>query len=168
MRREALHVSRTSNPQIAPAERLVCLQLRGFGRYCCNHLRIGSARLGDHRNAASQKAAHRTEPTVPKDAYELDPRDIRDGVYDPVNGEGKLQPDQAPHSFMPASPPILWGKATRSTTSLKPPRSSEAASTVERRLAVAREWFECSEFLRRMTREDHHRSLRTPSLAIPL
>jgi hypothetical protein len=31
----------------------------------------------------SKKAAHRSEPTMPKDAYELDPRDVRDGVHDP-------------------------------------------------------------------------------------
>jgi hypothetical protein len=43
---------------------------------------------------ASKKAAHRSEPTVPKDAYELDPRDVREGVYDPVNDEGKPQPDK--------------------------------------------------------------------------
>ena len=44
---------------------------------------------------ASKKAAHRSEPTVPKDAYELDPRDVREGVYDPVNDEGKPQPDKS-------------------------------------------------------------------------
>jgi hypothetical protein len=45
---------------------------------------------------ASKKAAHRSEPTVPKDAYELDPRDVRDGVHEPINDEGKPQPDQVP------------------------------------------------------------------------
>jgi hypothetical protein len=47
---------------------------------------------------ASKKAAHRSEPTVPKDAYELDPRDVRDGVHEPINDEGKLQPDQVPRN----------------------------------------------------------------------
>jgi hypothetical protein len=45
---------------------------------------------------ASKKAAHRSEPTVPKDAYELDPRDVRDGVHEPVNDEGKPLPGQVP------------------------------------------------------------------------
>jgi hypothetical protein len=43
---------------------------------------------------ASKKAAHRSEPTVPKDAYELDPRDIREGVYDLVSEKGKPPPDR--------------------------------------------------------------------------
>jgi hypothetical protein len=42
----------------------------------------------------SKKAAHRTEPPMPKDASELDPRDIRGGVHDPINDEEKPQPDQ--------------------------------------------------------------------------
>ena len=41
----------------------------------------------------SKKAAHRNEPTVPKDAYELDPRDVRDGVYDQFDDEEKPRPD---------------------------------------------------------------------------
>jgi hypothetical protein len=50
---------------------------------------------------ASKKAAHRSEPTVPKDAYELDPRDVRDGVHEPINDVGKLQPDQVPPKTAP-------------------------------------------------------------------
>lgn len=44
----------------------------------------------------SKKVAQRTEPTMPKDASELNPRDIRDGVHDPINVQGKPQPDQVP------------------------------------------------------------------------
>jgi hypothetical protein len=44
----------------------------------------------------SKKAAHRNQPTVPRDAREVDPRDIRDGVYDQFNDEGKPRPDHAP------------------------------------------------------------------------
>jgi hypothetical protein len=43
---------------------------------------------------SSKNAAHRTEPTMPKDAGTLDPRDIRDGVYDPVNEQGEPRFDQ--------------------------------------------------------------------------
>jgi hypothetical protein len=50
---------------------------------------------------ASKKAAHRSEPTVPKDAYELDPRDVRDGVHESINDVGKLRPDQVPAEDRP-------------------------------------------------------------------
>jgi hypothetical protein len=44
----------------------------------------------------SKKAAHRNEPTVPRDAREVDPRDIRAGAYDQFNDEGKPRPDHVP------------------------------------------------------------------------
>jgi hypothetical protein len=50
---------------------------------------------------SSKKAAHRNEPTVPKDAYELDPRDVRDGVHYPIDDEGKPQPHQVPLKATP-------------------------------------------------------------------
>ena len=46
---------------------------------------------------SSKKAAPRHEPTVPKDAYELDPRDVRD----PIDDEGKPQPHQVPLKATP-------------------------------------------------------------------
>ena len=49
----------------------------------------------------SKRAAHHTETTIPKDASTLDPRDIRDGVYDPVNEQGMPQPDQVPLKTTP-------------------------------------------------------------------
>jgi hypothetical protein len=64
-----------------------------------NHCIVQDERGQDQ--PTSKKAAHRTEPTVPKDAYKLDPRDIHDGVYDPINDEGKPQPDQVPMKTTP-------------------------------------------------------------------
>jgi len=44
----------------------------------------------------SKRAAHRTETTVPKDAGDLDPRDIGTGVHDAVViEEGRPRPDGA-------------------------------------------------------------------------
>jgi hypothetical protein len=40
----------------------------------------------------SKNAAHRNEPTMPRDAREVDPQDVRDGVYDPFSDEGKPRP----------------------------------------------------------------------------
>jgi hypothetical protein len=40
----------------------------------------------------SKRAAHHTEPTMPKDASELDPRDIGSGVHDPLNDQERPQP----------------------------------------------------------------------------
>jgi hypothetical protein len=44
---------------------------------------------------ASKKAAHRSEPTVPKDAYELNPRDVRDGVHEPLERLGAFPVESA-------------------------------------------------------------------------
>jgi hypothetical protein len=44
----------------------------------------------------SKRAAHHTEPTMPKDALELDPRDIGDGLHDPLNDQERPQPHQVP------------------------------------------------------------------------
>jgi hypothetical protein len=70
----------------------------------------------------SKKAAHRTEPTFPKDAHELDPRDIRD-VHDPINYEGKPQPDRVPLKNTPheAAQP---GAAVRQEPDLPQPEPS--------------------------------------------
>src|SRR5436190_13973438 len=44
----------------------------------------------------SKRAAHHTETTMPKDAAELDPRDIGGGMYDPVDQQGIPKHDQVP------------------------------------------------------------------------
>jgi hypothetical protein len=44
---------------------------------------------------ASKRAAHRAEPTVPKDAREFDPLDVVERVHEPLNDEGKPQPEIA-------------------------------------------------------------------------
>ena len=43
----------------------------------------------------SKRAAHHTETTMPKDASDLDPRDIGSGVHDSVIEEGRPRPDRA-------------------------------------------------------------------------
>jgi len=44
----------------------------------------------------SKRAAHHTEPTTPKDALELDPRDIGSGVHDPLHDQERPQPRHVP------------------------------------------------------------------------
>jgi hypothetical protein len=45
----------------------------------------------------SKKAAHRAEPTVPKDASVLHPHDVGDGLHDLLSDESKPeQPDHVP------------------------------------------------------------------------
>ena len=49
----------------------------------------------------SKNAAQRTETTMPKDARELDPRDIGGGTHDTINDEEKPQRDQVPVKTAP-------------------------------------------------------------------
>jgi hypothetical protein len=64
---------------------------------------------------ASKAAAHRTDPTVPKDASELDPRDIGPGIHQPVKDEVEPQPDQVPLKTTPH-------KATQPGADVRPVR----------------------------------------------
>jgi hypothetical protein len=52
---------------------------------------------------ASKIAAHRTETTMPKDARELDPRDICDNLCEPISDsdEGKPRAERIPLKITP-------------------------------------------------------------------
>jgi hypothetical protein len=62
----------------------------------------------------SKKAAHRAEPTVPKDASVLHPHDVGDGLHDPLSDESKPeQPDHVPLKTTAELPRALLNFAER-------------------------------------------------------
>jgi hypothetical protein len=52
----------------------------------------------------SKRSAHHTEPTMPKDASELNPQDIHGGVHNPMNDQVKPHHDSAPLKTTPHEP----------------------------------------------------------------